>query len=118
MVVRSIRTRGMATCHDGYAGVSRGHSIRRRRRRAESFIQGAVLDISRDMEQQQTAGYQMALPLEPLCPAATGDGVAETGAVEARQMSPAISKQRALTQDLMARVASLANLTGSQNKIS
>lgn len=75
------------------------------------------MDISRDMEQQQTAGYQMELPLEPLCPAATGDGVAETGAVEARQMSPAMLKQRALTQDLMARVASLANLTEAVRRV-
>jgi hypothetical protein len=95
----------METCRDGWAGVSRGHSIRLGRRRAESFIQGAALHVSRDMERQQVARYQMELPLDAVSHGAFGDGGTESEASEERQMPPVADKKQALTQDLMERVA-------------
>jgi hypothetical protein len=87
------------------------------RGRAESVIQGAALNVSRDRERQQVAGYQMELPLEAACHGAIGKGGTEPDACEARQLSSAADKRRALTQELMERVASLANLTEAVRRV-
>ena len=87
------------------------------RGRAESIIQGAALYVSRDKERQEIAGYQMELPLEPACHGAIGEGGTESDAFEARQLSSAADNTRALTQDLMERVASLANLTEAVRRV-
>jgi RNA-directed DNA polymerase len=63
------------------------------------------------MERQQMAGCQMELPLDAVSHDALGDGGTRTGASEERQTPPVSDKKRALTQDLMERVASLANLS-------
>lgn len=73
--------------------------------------------VSRDMERQQVAGYQMELPLNPACHGAIGEGGTESDASEARQLSPAADHRRALTQDLMERVASLVNLTEAVRRV-
>ena len=75
------------------------------------------MNVSKDRERQQVAGYQMELPLEAVCPGATGEGGTGPGARAARQVSPAADNQRALTQDLMKRVASLANLTEAVRRV-
>ncbi len=88
-----------------------------RRGRAESIIQGAALNVSRDRERQKVAGYQMELPLELACHGAIGKGGTRPDAHEAQQLSPAADKKRALTQDLMERVSSLANLTEAVRRV-
>ena len=75
------------------------------------------MGVSRDMERQQVAGYQMELPLDAVSHGAFGDGGTEAEASEERQMPPVADKKRALTQDLMARVASLANLTEAVRRV-
>lgn len=73
--------------------------------------------VSRDKERQQVAGYQMELPLEPVCHGAIGEGGTESDTFVARQLSPAADTKRALTQELMERVASLANLTEAARRV-
>ena len=73
--------------------------------------------VSRDRERQQVAGYQLELPLESACHGATGEGGARSGAFAARQLASVVNKKRALTQDLMERVASLANLTEAVRRV-
>ena len=87
------------------------------RGRAESNIQRAALYVSREMKQQQTAGYQLELPLKPACHDPNGEGGTGSEGREARQVSPVADRERALTQDLMERVSSLANLKGAVRKV-
>ena len=75
------------------------------------------MHVSRDRERQQVAGYQMELPLEPACHGAIGEGGTGPDAYGARQLSPAADKKRALTQGLMERVSSLANLTEAVRRV-
>jgi RNA-directed DNA polymerase len=78
------------------------------------------LNVSRDMKRQQVAGYQLDLFKDQENPewhGATGDGSAESGASVARQVSSAVDEQRALTQDLMERVAGLANLEEAVRRV-
>lgn len=75
------------------------------------------MHVSRDMERQQAAGYQMELPLDAARHDAFGDGGTGTEALEARQMPPAADKKRALTQALMERVARLANLNEAVRRV-
>jgi RNA-directed DNA polymerase len=72
------------------------------------------------MERQQAAGYQMDLfeaRSKPVCHGATGDGSTESGSLEVRQVSSAMEEQRALTQDLMERVAGLVNLEEAVRRV-
>lgn len=85
--------------------------------RAESIIQGAVMNVLRDMEQQETSGYQMELSLKPDCHGTNGEGGTGSDVDEARQVSPAADRKRALTQDLMERASSLANLKEAARKV-
>lgn len=78
------------------------------------------MNVSRDMERQEVAGYQLDLfeaRPNPACHGATGDGSTKTGAFEERQVSAAANEQRALTQDLMERVAGLANLEEAVRRV-
>ena len=78
------------------------------------------MNVSQDMKRQQAAGYQMDLFEDypnPACHGATGDGGTESGARAARQVSSAADEQRALTQDLMDRVAGLANLDEAVRRV-
>ena len=75
------------------------------RGRAESIIQGAAMYVSRDMRQQKTAGYQMELPLKPVCHGTNGEGGTGSDVREERQVSSAADRKRALTQGLMERVS-------------
>ncbi len=75
------------------------------------------MNVSWDRERQEVAGCQMEFPLESACHGAIGEGGTESDAFEARQLSPAANKRRALTQDLMERVASLANLTEAVRRV-
>jgi len=70
------------------------------RGRAESIIQGAAMYVSRDMRQQKTAGYQMELPLKPVCHGTNGEGGTGSDVREERQVSSAADRKRALTQIL------------------
>lgn len=73
--------------------------------------------VSRDKERQQVAGYQMEFSLNPVCHGAMGEGGTGSDAFEVRQLSSATDNKRALTQDLMERVASLANLTDAVRRV-
>jgi len=78
------------------------------------------LKVSRDMERQQVAGYQMDLftdYLKRARPDRAGESGTESGLVEERQMSSVTNEQRALTFDLMDRVAELANLEKAVRKV-
>lgn len=75
------------------------------------------MHVSRDMERQQVTGYQMELPLDAVSHGAFGDGGTGTEAPEERQVPPVADKKRALTQDLMERVASLANLSEAVRRV-
>ena len=73
------------------------------------------------VERQQGGGYQRDLfdevLLETLRPAASGDGVTVAGAGKERQAGTALERQRALTQDLMERVVSSANLNHAYKRV-
>lgn len=75
------------------------------------------MNVSRDTEQQQRADYQMELPLDSTGHGVIGEGGTGPDAHEARQVFPAADKKRALTQDLMERVASLANLMEAARRV-
>jgi hypothetical protein len=75
------------------------------------------LYVSREMKQQQTTGYQLELSLKPACHGPNGEGGTGSEGREARQVSPVADRERALTQDLMERVSSLANLKGAVRKV-
>lgn len=75
------------------------------------------MNVSRDRARQQVAGYQLELPLESACHGAIGEGGTGPEAYAAQQLSPAADKKRALTQDLMERVSSLANLTEAVRRV-
>lgn len=72
------------------------------------------------MESQQQPGEQLELCLHAKPPGghgATGDGGTGPGAHEGGQVTTAAAKQRALTRDLMERVASLANLEEAVRRV-
>ena len=73
------------------------------------------------VEQQQGRAYQGDLfdeaLLKALRPGASGDGGTGTGASEERQALTALGQQRALTQGLMERVASSANLNQAYKRV-
>ena len=72
------------------------------------------------MKRQQVAGYQLDFFKEqknPVYHGATGDGSTESGRSVAQQMSSAVDEQRALTHDLMDRVAGLANLDEAVRRV-
>ncbi len=78
------------------------------------------MKVSRDMERQQVTGYQMDLfkdYLKRARPDSAGESGTESGLVEERQMSSVTGEQRALTFDLMDRVAELANLEKAVRKV-
>ena len=78
------------------------------------------MNVSRDMKRQEVAGYQLDLfkgQRNPACHGVTGDGRTESGAFAVRQVSSAVDEQRALTQDLMDRVAGLANLEEAVRRV-
>ena len=68
------------------------------RGRAESIIQGAALNVSRDIKQQQVAGYQIKLILKSAYHGTIGEGGTGSDVHEARQVPPAADRKRALTQ--------------------
>ncbi len=73
------------------------------------------------VERQQGRDYQLDLFDEALLKAlrhgASGDGGTGTGAREEPQALTASAQQRALTQDLMERVASSANLNHAYKRV-
>ncbi len=73
------------------------------------------------MERQQGGGYQLDLfdeaLMKALRPEAPGDGGTGTGACEVPQVRTALDRQRALTQDLMERVVSSANLNQAYKRV-
>lgn len=72
------------------------------------------------MESQQVAGEQLELfsnPMPPVCHGAAGAGGTQSGALVERQLFSVADKQRALTLDLMDRVASLVNLEQAARKV-
>jgi RNA-directed DNA polymerase len=73
------------------------------------------------VERQQGDVYQSDLfdevQMKTLRPEASGDGGTVTGAGEEPQASTALTQQRALTQDLMERVASSANLNQAYKRV-
>ncbi len=73
------------------------------------------------VEQQQGRAYQGDLfdeaLLKALRPGASGDGGAGTDASEERQAPAVLEQQRALTQDLMERVAASANLNHAYKRV-
>ena len=78
------------------------------------------MKVSRDMERQQVAGYQMDLftdYLKRARPDRAGESGTESGLVEERQMSSVTEEQRALTFDLMDRAAELGNLEKAVRKV-
>ncbi len=83
--------------------------------------QGAVWINSMSVERQQDGAYQGDLFDEALMKAlrhrAPGDGGTGAGACEERQALTALEQQRALTQDLMERVAASANLNHAYKRV-
>jgi RNA-directed DNA polymerase len=78
------------------------------------------LKFSRDMASPQSEGRQLDLFADyaaSLGPGAGGEAGSGTAAFEARQVSAANDEQRALTQDLRSRVASLANLNRAVGRV-
>lgn len=72
------------------------------------------------MESQQVAGEQLELftaLMPPACHGVPGADGNSSGSLEARQLSSVMDKPRALTQDLMERVASLENLEQAVRKV-
>ena len=73
------------------------------------------------VERQQGGVYQLDLfdevLLKALRPEASGDGGTVAGTNEEPQASTALGQQRALTQDLMVRVASSANLNQAYKRV-
>lgn len=91
-----------------------------RRRRAEPLIKESVLSNRKDMERRQVAGKQLELFQDqcgPVCHDAAGEGGTQSGAVVERQVSSSFEEQRALTQDLMQRVASPVNLSRAVRRV-
>jgi len=91
-----------------------------RRRRAEPLIRESVLSNRNDMERRKVTGEQLELfedQCGPVCHDAAGEGVTQSGAVVERQVSSSFEEQRALTQDLMERVASPVNLSRAVRRV-
>ena len=92
-----------------------------RRRRAEFDQQGAVWINSTGVERQQGSGYQTDLFDEALMkaprPEVPGDGGIGTGPCEEPQAPTALEPQRALTQELMERVVTSANLNHAYKRV-
>ena len=90
---------------EGCGEVSRGHSTRAKSGEGPNlYFKETVLKVSRDMERQQVAGYQMDLfadYLKRVRPGSAGEGGTGSGLFGERQVSSAIYEQRALTFDLM-----------------
>ena len=84
----------------GDGEVSRGHSTCGiGREEPNLYFKETVLKVSRDMERQQVAGYQMDLfrdYLKRARPDSAGESGTESGLVEERQVSSATDEQRAL----------------------
>ena len=83
--------------------------------------QGAVWSNSMSVERQQGRAYQLDLFDEALLKAlrhgAPGDGGTGAGAFAEPQALAVLGQQRALTQDLMERVASAANLSHAYKRV-
>jgi RNA-directed DNA polymerase len=75
------------------------------------------LKFSRDTKQQKGAGTQLEFKWGTARHGTNGEGGTGPDVHEARQLSPAADRKRALTQDLMERVASLANLREAVNRV-
>jgi len=78
------------------------------------------LEISRGMERQQQAAYQLDLfdvGAKAAYHGACGESGTGSGAFEVSQLLPAKNKQRALTSNLMERIASPSNLAQALKRV-
>lgn len=78
------------------------------------------MSVSKDMVLRQGTGAQLELfstPMAPVCHGASGAGGTQSGVCVEQQLSSAAEKQRALTRDLMARVASFENLEQAVRRV-
>ena len=105
---------GPVTVRDGSGEVSRGQSSRSRGEGPNPLVQGADRKGSRDMEQQQGRMRQLdflkELEASVLGHDRRGGGGTAARRSEERQMPTAPDRKRALTFDLMTRIACPGNL--------